>query len=239
MLTRPCDRVHAGEGVRISVFKPKCRIPVKTIAMPSLSAAAITSSSCTDPPGYVAPACATASSPSGKGKKASEAADATLQRAHRLHGAMCVPLGSSGPRPPPVARVNNRVRLHVLAHAPCEEQAAHSSAVGGRHVTTFNSLSVTRPVSASCSSNPPDTCFDDRRPAQHALPPGADSSSRQIAPAPLETKIPARQLLPQTAWRSLRAVGGHPPRDSHAIMPLLKPDRTRAPSGKPQESLFL
>jgi hypothetical protein len=55
----------------------KCRIPVKTIASPSLSAAAITSSSRTEPPGWitaVAPASATASSPSGKGKNASDAA---------------------------------------------------------------------------------------------------------------------------------------------------------------------
>ena len=55
----------------------KCRIPVKTIARPSLSAAPITSSSLTEPPGWmtaVAPAFATASRPSGKGKKASEAA---------------------------------------------------------------------------------------------------------------------------------------------------------------------
>ena len=49
---------------------------VKTIARPASSAAAITSASRTDPPGWitaVAPASTAASSPSAKGKKASEA----------------------------------------------------------------------------------------------------------------------------------------------------------------------
>ena len=56
----------------------KCRTPVKTMAMPCSSAAAITSSSRIEPPGWitaVAPASTAASSPSAKGKKASEATD--------------------------------------------------------------------------------------------------------------------------------------------------------------------
>src|SRR5213075_1297106 len=55
----------------------KCRMPVNTIAMPCSSAALITSSSRTLPPGWMtarAPALATTSRPSRKGKKASEAA---------------------------------------------------------------------------------------------------------------------------------------------------------------------
>ena len=51
-------------------------MPVKTIAMPRASAAAMTSASFTEPPGWmaqVAPASAAASRPSGKGKKASDA----------------------------------------------------------------------------------------------------------------------------------------------------------------------
>src|SRR5690606_30068821 len=54
----------------------KCRAPVSTIAIPRSLAAAITSSSRTLPPGWmtqVAPASATTSRPSRKGKKASEA----------------------------------------------------------------------------------------------------------------------------------------------------------------------
>src|SRR4051794_34443250 len=54
----------------------KWRIPVNTIAKPASSAAAITSSSRIEPPGWitaVAPASTAVSSPSAKGKKASEA----------------------------------------------------------------------------------------------------------------------------------------------------------------------
>src|SRR5262249_11247167 len=54
----------------------KCRTPVNTMATPCSSAAAITSSSRTLPPGWItalAPARATTSSPSRNGKKASEA----------------------------------------------------------------------------------------------------------------------------------------------------------------------
>src|SRR4029077_13578638 len=54
----------------------KWRIPVKTMASPSRSAAAITSASRTEPPGWitaVAPALAASSTPAGKGKNASEA----------------------------------------------------------------------------------------------------------------------------------------------------------------------
>jgi len=60
-------------------FEPECRkwrIPVNTIASPASSAAAMTSSSRIDPPGWitaVAPASTAASNPSAKGKKASEA----------------------------------------------------------------------------------------------------------------------------------------------------------------------
>src|ERR1019366_8908520 len=52
----------------------KCRVPVKAIAMPRASAAAMTSASFTEPPVWiaaVAPASAAAMSPSGNGKNAS------------------------------------------------------------------------------------------------------------------------------------------------------------------------
>ena len=52
----------------------KCRAPVNAIAIPRSSAAAMTSGSFTEPPGWmaaVAPASAAASRPSGNGKKAS------------------------------------------------------------------------------------------------------------------------------------------------------------------------
>ena len=60
------------------------------MARPSRSAAAITSSSRTDPPGWmnaVAPCFAASSTPSGNGKNASDADHRAGQRQHRLHGA--------------------------------------------------------------------------------------------------------------------------------------------------------
>src|SRR3569623_370285 len=58
-------------------------MPVNTIASPAASAAAITSSSRIEPPGWitaVAPASTAASRPSAKGKTASEATAAPLER---------------------------------------------------------------------------------------------------------------------------------------------------------------
>ena len=67
----------------------KWRTPVKTMARPCSSAAATTSSSFTDPPGWmiaVAPARAISSIPSRKGKKASDAATVPCKRQDRLQG---------------------------------------------------------------------------------------------------------------------------------------------------------
>src|SRR5579875_3210951 len=69
------DRWH--HAPTVSAWTGQClnwRSPVKTIAMPCSSAAAITSASRTDPPGWataVMPAAAMVSKPSRKGKKAS------------------------------------------------------------------------------------------------------------------------------------------------------------------------
>ena len=65
----------------------KCRRPVNTIARPCSSAAAITSASRTEPPGWttaVAPAAATASRPSRNGKNASDAATEPASGRDRL-----------------------------------------------------------------------------------------------------------------------------------------------------------
>ena len=75
----------------------KCRRPVNTIARPCSSAAAITSASRTEPPGWttaVAPAAATASRPSRNGKNASDAAT--------------VPASGSAPRRLPAAGLHRR-----------------------------------------------------------------------------------------------------------------------------------
>src|SRR3712207_5483925 len=77
---------RAAEAVELGVEEVahaqcrKWRMPVKTMARPASSAAAMTSSSRIDPPGWmtaVAPASAAARSPSANGKKAS---DATAER---------------------------------------------------------------------------------------------------------------------------------------------------------------
>ena len=76
---------------------PEVPVPVKTMARPASSAAAITSSSRIEPPGWitaVAPASAAASRPSAKGKKASEATTEPLGQRLGQAG------GLRPPRPP-------------------------------------------------------------------------------------------------------------------------------------------
>ena len=77
----------------------------------------------------VAPAAATASRPSGKGKKASEAATQPFERQHGLHGAEAggvhaAHLAGADAEGLAVAGVDDGVRFDVLADAPGEEQAA-------------------------------------------------------------------------------------------------------------------
>ena len=76
---RRCHAVHPGADAARPEPRLQCRkwrTPVSTMAMPARSAAAITASSLTLPPGWmaaVAPAAMAVSRPSAKGKKASEA----------------------------------------------------------------------------------------------------------------------------------------------------------------------
>src|SRR5262249_54457280 len=74
----PCDRVFPASRADDQELHQcrKCRMPVNTMAMPCSSAAAMTSSSRTLPPGWttaVAPARAITSIPSRNGKNASDA----------------------------------------------------------------------------------------------------------------------------------------------------------------------
>ena len=78
----------------------------------------------------VAPALATASTPSGKGKKASEAATRPGERQHGLHGAdlrgvHAAHLAGADADALAVAGVEDGVGLDVLADLPGEEQGAH------------------------------------------------------------------------------------------------------------------
>ena len=93
MRALPCQRVLAAAAADDQdLHGPsggKWRMPVNTIAMPCSSAAAMTSASRFDPPGWITdlmPNSASASRPSRNGKKASEAIAAHVQRQgpHRL-----------------------------------------------------------------------------------------------------------------------------------------------------------
>ena len=111
----------------------KWRMPVNTIARPASSAASITFWSFTEPPGWitaVAPASATASKPSGKGKKASDAAAEPTVRglsqpailaaslalmrgdARRIHAAHLAGADAGGGA---VLHIDDGVGLHMLA----------------------------------------------------------------------------------------------------------------------------
>ena len=99
---------------------------MKTMAMPNRSAAAITSWSFTEPPGWmtaVAPAAATASSPSGNGKECIGSGDGAFER---QHGFLCAEAGGiyaahlacAHAHSLPVSCVYDGVGFNVLAHAP-------------------------------------------------------------------------------------------------------------------------
>ncbi len=115
-------------------------MPVKTMARPRSSAAAMTSSSRIEPPGWmtaVAPASAAAIRPSAKGKKASEATTeplasdsgrpSPLGRFLRLaggdHGGIdAAHLAGADADRGAVLGVDDGVRLDVLGDPPGEEQ---------------------------------------------------------------------------------------------------------------------
>ena len=133
-------------------------MPVKTMARPASSAAAITSSSRSEPPGWitaVAPASAAASSPSAKGKKASEATTEPCVsgvvdpgRLRRVGGldrgdprridAAHLPGADADRRA--VLGVDDGVRLHVLRDAEGEEEVGRTPLRSARaSVTTRQS----------------------------------------------------------------------------------------------------
>ena len=154
-----CDDADCATASRSAQCR-KWRMPVKTMARPASSAAAITSSSRSDPPGWitaVAPASAAASSPSAKGKKASEAttepcvsgvsrpaafaASAALIAAILAEFDAAHLAGADADRGA-VLGVDDGVRLHVLGDAEGEDEVGelrfarralgHDAAVGLR-----------------------------------------------------------------------------------------------------------
>src|SRR2546430_4530374 len=125
-----------------------CRRPVSTIARSCRSAAAITSASFTEPPGWMiarTPAWAASSTPSGEGKNASEANTAPAGSWPCWRGLWTARneayTRDVWPAPIPLAASPRASRIAVDLTAPTAAQAnrksCHSVSVGARLVATF------------------------------------------------------------------------------------------------------
>ena len=147
---------------------PKCR-SVNTIAMPCSSAAAITSSSRTLPPGWMiacAPAAATTSTPSRNGKNASEATTEPSSESPALAALMdgdarrvdAAHLARAHAQRPAAAAEYDRVRLDEFRHAPCEQEIGD---LGLARPRPGDDLELVSPPTAAASgvwtSSPPPT----------------------------------------------------------------------------------
>ena len=141
-------------------------MPVKIMAMPCSLAAVMTSSSRTEPPGWMmarTPAAAAASTPSRKGKKASLAS--TLPWVSRpsfwaFRTAICeakTRLVCPAPMPM-VARFlasTMALDLTVLAIFQAKSRSCSSSGAGSRALTVFRFSLLMMPLSHSWTSRPP------------------------------------------------------------------------------------
>ncbi len=147
-------------------------MPVNTMAMPCSSAAAMTSSSRIEPPGWITaliPAWAALSMPSRNGKKASEAitepgtsspACSALMAAMRAELTRLI-----WPAPTPMVMLplayTIALDLTYLATRQANSRSRISASVGARLVTTL--ISLVRARSASCTNKPPLTRLKSRR----------------------------------------------------------------------------
>src|SRR5437870_3591261 len=133
------------------------------MARSSRSAAAITSSSRTEPPGWamaVAPERAASSTPSGKGKNASDPSAAPFAFAPALSAA----IRTESTRlvwPMPMPTVTSRRASTMALDFTCfttlqaNDSASSSSAVGARFVTTFQPRGSASARSRVCKRSPP------------------------------------------------------------------------------------
>jgi hypothetical protein len=152
----------------------KWRAPVNTIVSPCSLAAAITSSSRIEPPGWMtalAPAAARTSIPSRNGKKASEA----THRAGQVEaGALRLAGGNSGrvdaahlagtnAQGHAAATEDDGIGLDELGDAIGEKQVFDLRSLGARVLTTLRSDAWTLKRSGVCSSRPPPTRFISKR----------------------------------------------------------------------------
>ena len=106
---------------------------MKTIAAPTAETASITSASRFEPPGWInatTPESSASCGPSAKGKNASEASDGALERMPVLarlldsdpNGVDTAHLPCSDSQRLPAPSQDDRVRRHVLDHAPREDE---------------------------------------------------------------------------------------------------------------------
>src|SRR5713101_8415488 len=162
-------------------------MPVNTIASPSRSAAAITSGSRTEPPGWitaVAPAFAASSTPSGNGKNASEATTLPASGVCAFITAIFTEstrLICPAPTPSVAPSFANTMAfdftcLHTF-HA--NRIVRSSSAVGARLVTVRSSPSLISPRSGCCTSIPPRIRLSCNS-RSGSNPPGGSSSNRKF-----------------------------------------------------------
>jgi hypothetical protein len=149
-------------------------MPVNTMARLASSAARITSSSRSDPPGWmtaVAPAAAASSNPVGERKEGvrrhhralrqrlEPRRPARLARLPRGDAARIDPrhLARADAHGGAVPGIDDGVRLHVLGDPEGEGQVGKFLRRGARCVTTFRSPSSTAPESRDCTRKPPPT----------------------------------------------------------------------------------
>ena len=156
----------------------KWRTPVNTMVIPASSAALMTSLSLTEPPGWmtaVAPASTTARRPSGKGKKASDAAAEPLVRgsgqpaasaasralaAGNARGVDAAHLAGADARGLAVLGIDDGVRLDVFGDGECEEhvgELALASACASGDDLGLGCARSSAILSRVCTRKPPAT----------------------------------------------------------------------------------
>src|SRR3984957_5929157 len=168
--TLPSQRVFAAAATHDEYFHQcrKWRMPVNTIAMPCSSAAAMTSASRFEPPGWITdliPSSATASSPSRNGKKASEAmlADCRSRPASSALRAAILLLTTRLICPAPMPTValsltqTTAFDLTYFATRHAKIRSSSSARLGMRFVTARSSWARITPLSRVCTSRPPAT----------------------------------------------------------------------------------
>src|ERR1051325_5223322 len=146
----------------------KCRTPVKIMATPRSSAAAMTSASRMLPPGWMtaaAPASASASSPSRNGKNASEATTEPLSETPASAAFVAAMRTLSTrlicPAPTPsVVRSRQKTMAFdftYLATHQAKTRSARCASLGAARVTSLKSLGSSTCESLVCTSRPPPT----------------------------------------------------------------------------------